>query len=196
MSGNNNEPLYEKDWGIVLILFIWPFYIPYLFLKELVGNNDPDPPTNYPSPTQQATFKLTLDDGTEIEAEIEELNLQFLINKWHGYFKDTYLPILTEQFEEHDLDERTMRRKFEHTVKFFYSNQETVEKNKSTDAVNALEIIAVDDERTCEHCRDHHGRVFPTDKAPTLPHHNCDNLKNDPQDWCRCFFGSVYKEDL
>ena len=188
MSENNNEPLYEKSWGIVLILLFWPFYLAYLFFKDSPNNNNSNPSADLSDRMQKRTFTLELEDQDNITVEIENEHLDALINKWHGYFEATYLPILEEQFENNDLKEHRMQWKFKHTVRAFYQNQSLMAGYKSSDVVNAVEVVACDDDRSCDHCQFHDERIYKLENAPTLPHHNCDNLKNDPTEWCRCTF--------
>ena len=51
-----------------------------------------------------------------------------------------------------------------------------------------MDIIAADDERTCQAVRAYDGKAFEPDEVPDLPVPGCD------ADTCRCIYGNVFND--
>jgi len=68
----------------------------------------------------------------------------------------------------------------------YVDNQETWQRCKGGDHVRRLEIVGQDDEYTCPHCRQTHGKQFLVARAPELPHKACQSSRG-----CRCRYEPV-----
>ncbi|HHY57516.1 MAG TPA: hypothetical protein GYA08_18990 [Chloroflexi bacterium] len=73
-----------------------------------------------------------------------------------------------------------------HAIVLLVDNQETWQRVKGGDHVRRLEIVGVDDEHTCEHCRQHLGKQYLVARVPELPHRGCTSLYG-----CRCRYEPV-----
>lgn len=59
------------------------------------------------------------------------------------------------------------------TETMHYLNSATLQRYKDA-GVKYVQILAAQDERTCETCGSYHGKIYPIDKCPVLPFHaNC-----------------------
>jgi len=68
----------------------------------------------------------------------------------------------------------------------YVDNQETWQRCKGGDHVRRIEVVAVDDEFTCDHCREGNAKEYLVDRAPELPHRSCTSVRG-----CRCRYEPV-----
>lgn len=68
----------------------------------------------------------------------------------------------------------------------YVDNQETWQRCKGGDHVRRLEIVGPEDEYTCGHCRQTHGKQFLVARTPELPHKACQSSRG-----CRCRYEPV-----
>lgn len=73
----------------------------------------------------------------------------------------------------------------------YVDNQATWQRCKGGDHVRRIEIVAANDEFTCERCRQFHGKEYLVDRAPELPHRTCTSIRG-----CRCRYEPVLESSL
>lgn len=68
----------------------------------------------------------------------------------------------------------------------YVDNQETWQRCKGGDHVRRIEVVAVNDEFTCDHCREGDAIEYLVDRVPELPHKSCASARG-----CRCRYEPV-----
>jgi hypothetical protein len=71
-------------------------------------------------------------------------------------------------------------------IALLIDNQETWQRCKGGDHVRRIEIVGLDDEFTCEQCKESIGKEYLVARVPELPHRDCTSSRG-----CRCRYEPV-----
>lgn len=150
----------------------------------------PEPPMNHSAVTRRIFFlEHWLFDGLSPET-VKWLKLYAAEEHLWGAFwrlDPTQIPPQVAQELAHpELDTVDAVYWRAHAIVLLVDNQETWQRVKGGDHVRRLEIVGVNDEHTCEHCRQHLGKQYLVARVPELPHRGCTSPYG-----CRCRYEPV-----
>ncbi len=115
---------------------------------------------------------------------------------WDAYWRlpvDDIPPSVQQELAQGGLDVVDAVYWKAYELALLVDNQETWQRCKGGDHVRRIEVVAMDDEHTCEICRATHGQEYLVVRVPELPHRTCTSSLG-----CRCRYEPVLEsyEDL